>query len=163
MTEEKPLTRKEVLHMIAEKLHIVSAHTHASIAPAQVFQLQADATLSQNTPASGTKYEVLATTPNVRVASITVTTTSTTTATNLEAHVTIDGNSLVYATTNPTTTTVYHARHAAANPEATQQLNATQLRDRPYILEGRSVKVEAEATGGTVSNLTCRVKYYKIP
>jgi len=32
---------------------------------------------------------------------------------------------------------------------------------RSFLLEGRSVKVEAETTGGTVSNLSATVKYAK--
>jgi hypothetical protein len=34
---------------------------------------------------------------------------------------------------------------------------------RAFLIEGRSVKVEAQREGGTASNLSARVKYAKIP
>ena len=39
----------------------------------------------------------------------------------------------------------------------------TTLNVRPFLLEGYSVKIEAEITGGTVSNLTVRAKYATLP
>jgi len=120
---------------------------------------QQDATLSQANPVSGTQYEVLATTANVRIIDILVSVTWTVQPTPLEVHITIDGRTLTLLVANPTTGTPYSPSFLnIANEQG--GLSATLgLTTRPFFLEGRSVRITAETTGGTVSNLTCRVKY----
>ncbi|NVM23119.1 MAG: hypothetical protein HWN68_15215 [Desulfobacterales bacterium] len=129
---------------------------------AEVFKHQADATLDQTDPVSGTKYEVLATTKNVRIILIEAQCTWTVQPTPLEIHVTIDGQPLVFSKADPVSEDYYYATPYA--PVAGGSLNVVaEVRHRAFLLEGRSVKVEAEITGGTVSNLSARVKYAKIP
>jgi len=119
---------------------------------------QADATLNQANPGSGTQYAVLATTRNVRIISIAVVCTWTVQPTPLEVHLTIDGNTITHTFTDPVSATWYYTSMSAALAELLQPLSATSP-DRPFLYEGRSVAITAEITGGTVSNLSARVKY----
>jgi len=129
-----------------------------------VFQQQTDASLSQANPISGTKYEVLATTRNVRIIGITASVTWTVQPTPLEIHITIDGQAYTFTVTDPVSATKYYARFLSSQTITTQPLVTTDVEvTRSFLLEGRSVKVEAETTGGTVSNLSATVKYAKIP
>jgi len=123
---------------------------------------QADAVLNQAAPTSGTKYEVLATTKNVRIISIEVNCTWTAQPSPLEVHITIDGQTITYGIANPISATNYLANPNAEKAEDSQILNTSSYHDRrSFLIEGRSVKVEAEITGGTVSNLSARIKYAK--
>lgn len=123
-------------------------------------QQQADATLSQANPVSGTKYTVLDTVNNTRIIGISAQCTWTVQPTPLEIHVTIDGETVTFTVANPATATDYFAANSLANAETAQELAAAQPAV-PFLREGQSVKVEAEITGGTVSNLSARVKYAK--
>lgn len=142
------------------------AVTDPDIGPLTVFQQQADATLSQANPVSGTKYTVLDTTTNVRIISIAVRCTWTVQPSPLEIHITIDGQTITHAGTNPVSDDWLFIDFTNAElNEATQLLDSSnaELKRRAFAYEGRSVKVEAEITGGTVSNLSARVKYARIP
>ena len=111
---------------------------------------------------SGTKYEVLAETKNVRIIAIFVKCTWTVQPTPLEIHVTVDGQALIGAKTDPVSNDWY-------SPDRPTELGTgfavgvSSIIPQPFLLEGRNVKVEVEITGGTVSNLSARVKYAKIP
>ena len=126
---------------------------------------QADAALDQSPPISGTKYVVLDTTRDVRIISIMVKCTWTVQPTPIELHVTIDGHALLFSFANPVSNIFYIGYINPNYGELLQFLvgaNDANLPGRPpFILEGRSVKIEAETTGGTVSNLVARVKYAK--
>lgn len=124
---------------------------------------QADATLSQSNPVSGTKYTVLATSKNVRFYQATVKVTWTGQPTPLELHGTVDAQSLTWTQANPVSTTNYYVYgFNAGNAPTTQNLNTFNFVDpHTFILDGRSVKLEAETTGGTVTNLSSRVIYGK--
>jgi len=122
---------------------------------------QADATLSQDNPVSGTKYTVLDTTKNVRIIGIEIDCTWTVQPTPLEIHVTIDGIAMIFAQTNPVSATPYRALLNPAYAADNQFMTAATNLDVPFLIEGRSVKVEVETTGGTVSNLSAKVKYAK--
>jgi len=123
---------------------------------------QADATLSQANPTSGTKYTVLDTTKNVRIRGISVKVTWTVQPTPLEIHITIDGQTRTHTFTNPVTATNYICdEYDYSDPTALPMDITARLTQRDMLIEGRSVKVEAEITGGTVSNLSARVKYAK--
>ena len=125
-----------------------------------VFKLQTDASLSQATPTSGTKYTVLDTVKNVRIIGIVASVTWTGQPTPLEIHVTIDGQAYTFTVTDPVSATKYYARLLSGNAITAQPLVTTDVEvTRAFLLEGRSVKVEAETTGGTVSNLSATVKY----
>jgi len=122
---------------------------------------QADADINQANPISGTEYTVLETTRNVRILSITARVDWTVQPTPLEIHVTIDGQVLTFTQTDPVTATWYDARissNTAPTAEAMEAAN-TSIPGRAFLLEGRSVAITVETTGGTVSNLLARVKY----
>lgn len=124
---------------------------------------QADATLSQTNPVSGTKYTVLDTTKNVRVRSIAVKCTWSVQPTPLEIHITRDGQAIIHSIVNPVSNTWYECVIYSNYGELNQLLVAATSANRVIPLcEGRSVKVEAEITGGTVSDLSARMKYAKL-
>jgi len=126
-------------------------------------QQQADATLSQANPASGTKYTVLDTTPNARIIGISVSVTWTVQPTPLEIHVTIDGQTITYTIPNPVSAFKYLCANDVREPESSQPIidTANYMLMGAFLREGRSIKIEAETTGGTVSSLDARVKYAK--
>ena len=134
------------------------SHSH------KVFQHQPDAVLNQANPVSGTKYEVLAETKNVRIIGIVVVCTWTVQPTPLEIHVTIDGQAIKHSQTDPESAKFYYPTINRQSFEQGQVMDVgAQQSNIPFLYEGRSIKVEAEITGGTVSNLSARVKYAKIP
>ncbi len=120
---------------------------------------QADAVLTQDNPVSGTKYTVLAPTPNCRIIGAAVKVTWTVQPTPLEMHVTIDGVLHTFTFTDPVTATNYtplnwNAADVHGTLLATAMVTAVQ-----FMFEGRSIGIQVETTGGTVSNLYSRVKY----
>lgn len=129
----------------------------------RVFEQQADAFLNQANPVSGTKYEVLATNKRVRIIGIAVSSLWTVQPTPLEIHVTIDGIAYKWTQTDPVDGSWYMCPLDARFAETAQEMAAGAALSSAFVLEGRTVKVEAEITGGTVSNLTARVKWGKIP
>lgn len=121
-------------------------------------QLKADATLTQINPVSGTKYTVLATTANARIISACASVTWTVQPNPLQIHCTVDGQNQPEASqANPVSTTYYeiHNYPATANWAMSNSFTV----HRAFLIEGRSIKIEAETTGGTVSALNARVKY----
>ena len=126
-----------------------------------IFKHQDDATINQANPVSGTKYEVLAETKNVRIISIAVRCTWTVQPTPLEVWITVDGQTMRFYFPDPISDTWYKGYIADESVEGYLTVDyAAQY--RAFLLEGRSVKVEAEITGGTVSNLSARVKWAKM-
>jgi len=124
-------------------------------------QQQDDATLDQDSPVSGTKYSVLDTKGHkVRIKSICLTCTWTGQPTPLECHITIDGKSKTVTQADPVSGTPYYV---AINADAVNPVfGTTDLTPyQAFLCEARSIKIEAEITGGTVSNLSARVKYAK--
>lgn len=120
---------------------------------------QADAFLA-NAPVSGTKYTVLDTVRNARIISIAVWVTWSVQPAPLEIHLTIDGIALTCNFTSPVSNTVYTVQNVSSDAGfilANPVLDAY----RSFLLEARSIKVEAEITGGTVSAMSVRVKYAK--
>ena len=133
----------------------------------EVPKRQADAVLDQAAPVSGVKYVVLDTTKNVKVISVMIQVTWTVQPTPLELHVTVDGIPMIFKKTDPVSTSVYFPQ-ANPDPAPTAQFLVTTADAEPHytrytteLLSGRSVKIEAETTGGTVSNLSAKVKYAK--
>lgn len=123
-----------------------------------VFKQQPDATLNQDNPESGTKYEVLPTKKRCRIISIRVTCTWTVQPTPLECHITIDGQTILASQTDPVSGDAYIPNLSPTSNGATFD-TLDYSRSRAFMIEGRNVKVEVEITGGTVSNLSARVKY----
>lgn len=160
--KEKPLTRKEVVDIVVERMKAVSARTSHS--PAfQVFQMQNDATLTQASAVSGSFYEVLATTQNARIISIAALDDWSVDTTTLQVHITIDG--LTYTFTNdPNDNTWYSCNELDASlAPGAQVLSATLTDVYPFLLEGRNVRVQVESTGGTSDSLQARVRYAMNP
>jgi len=125
-------------------------------------QHQVDATLNQANPGDGTQYEVLATTRNVRIYAIEIRCTWTVQPTPLELHVIIDGVTMTFAFTDPVSNTAYAPRffdYRAAPADQALVGAAAETWSKAFLVEGRSVRITAEITGGTVSNLSARVKY----
>lgn len=131
-----------------------------------VWTRQVDAVLSQASPVSGTKYTVLATTKNVRIRSIVAQVTWSGQPNPLEVHLTIDGIPFTVTQTNPVSATPYAlAQSVAADFLAAAAgvfVTVYSAVNVPIQYEGKSVKVEVETTGGTVSLLECRVKYARM-
>ena len=123
--------------------------------------LQTDATISQANPVSGTKYEVLALTKNCRLIETIVVVTWTVQPTPLEVHITVDGILRSYSIANPVSASGYGVS-AIAYTASGGTLSATYTSTyKPFIVEGKTIKVEVETTGGTVSNISARVVYAK--
>ena len=123
-----------------------------------IWQLQDDKTLSQDNPDSGVPYLVMDTTPNVRVIGVAAICTWTAQPSPLELHLTIDGQPITHKVTDPADGMFYRGVIDEGRSPTTQLLVNT-VPEQAFLYECRSVKVEAEITGGTVSNLTARVKW----
>jgi len=123
---------------------------------------QADATVNQANPVSGTEYEILPTTRNVRIIGIAAWVTWTVQPTPLEVHITIDGQTLTFAKSDPVNGTRYNLELDPGLAENAGLLTIWSTETtRAFDFEGRSVRITVETTGGTVSNLSARVKYAK--
>ena len=125
----------------------------------------ADATLSQANPVSTTLYTVLDTTKNVRIILIEAHITwATTQPTLMDVVVTVDGQSVVFRIANPINATPYEANWIAETALAALVVTTNNhYRNRTFLLEGRSVKIEVRITWATTqpTPLVCRVKYAK--
>ena len=133
-----------------------------SLTKPDVFKHKPDAFLNQTDPVSGTKYgvaELGTAKKNVRIISICGCVLWTVQPTPLEIHVTIDGITYKWTQTDPTDGGFYMCPLDARFSETAQEMVAGASLSSAFVLEGRSVKVEAEITGGTVSNLNARVKW----
>lgn len=125
---------------------------------------QADAAYTKAAPTSGDKYTVLDTTKKVRIISIMVKVTWTVQPTPIEVHITIDGNAIIHTQANPVSAQPYVAALDPTQDLSTQHLAIVGAADLKtglpsFIYEGKTVKVEMETTGGTVSGLSGLVKY----
>jgi len=125
-------------------------------------ELQEGSYLSQ-APGSGTLYEwrdptnttPLGTQRNVRIIGIFVRCTWTVQPTPLEVHLTIDGVVHTASYTDPVSNTGYFVY---VDPSLTSgYAMSSGTGKEAFLVEGRAVKIEAEITGGTVSNLAMRV------
>jgi hypothetical protein len=133
---------------------------------------QADAVISQANPVSTTLYEVLPTTANVRITSIAASITWAVTQPNpLEVVVTIDGISMIFIQANPVSATSYFVALFPQYDASGQTMSTTHTTSGaastllvPFLLEGKSVKVEVRITWATTqpTPLVCRVKYAKL-
>lgn len=136
-------------------------------APAQTYQQQADAMLSQVNPVSATLYTVLATTRDVRIISLEAAVGFAAGAPDpLEIVLTIDGVTTIFPQALPGNGTPYFAYRTAAGVEAIQAMtndNDVSLRTTFPIL-GKSVKVQVRVTWAVnqPTPLVCRVKYCKL-
>lgn len=125
----------------------------------EIFVHQADAVLNQANPVSGTLYTVLDTTKNVRLIALVVKVTFSVQPTPLEVHITVDGQTLLFSQTDPSSATNYYLFVHPTAPGLT--ITGEELTRKPFVLEGRSMKIEVEITGGTVSNLYANAMHAK--
>lgn len=134
----------------------------------QAFQQQADAAISEDNPVSATSYTVLDTTKNVRIISISASVTWGVNQPILSVVVTIDGITTTFSFNAPVSLSNYFACPLVYGGEASQSLvlaaGTSADSSRAFLVEGRSIKVEANYVGGAgTTKLVCRVKYAKIP
>lgn len=127
---------------------------------------QPDAVLSQANPVSTTLYTVLATTRNVRIISMSdFITWAVTQPTPLDIIVTIDGQTIIFVRDNPVSGTPYSATWQEYSAEVVQTQGPANANtpNRSFLLEGRSVKVEARVTWAVTqpTPLVYRVKWAK--
>lgn len=127
---------------------------------AKVPELQANATLSQANPVSGTKYTVLTTSKNVRWLGYESHITWTVQPNPLEIHQTVDDIAKTGSVNNPVSGTSYYVT-IRSYTDAPVLSTTDMLPSAPFIFECRSLKIEAEITGGTVQSLTANVRYQK--
>lgn len=127
------------------------------------WQIQPDAVLDQANPVSTNTYSVLVATEDVRILSISASVTWTVQPSPLEAIVMVDGNTILHQQADPVSTTEYTPLITPATPENLQLMDTTGvISSRAFLYEGQSVAVQARTTGGTTSNLSCRVKWAKL-
>lgn len=121
---------------------------------------QADATLNQANPVSGTKYTVLDTILNVRILGINAEVTWTVQPSPLESHLTVDGIAYVASVSNPVSGTIYEVNFEPST-DFVLRVASTSRGMSSFLFESRSVKVEAETTGGTSDPLESKVIHAK--
>jgi hypothetical protein len=123
--------------------------------------------LNQANPVSGTPYPVLAATEDVMIISIVASVTWTVQPSPIETHVLLDGETITHTQPNPVSGIRYYAVIAPESDETTQGLDLFDDMNfnayhREYVHLGQSAAITAETTGGTVSNLSCRVKWARL-
>jgi len=129
----------------------------------EIVEIQDVATVTQTPPTSGTQYTVLDTTENVRIIGIAAKVIWTVQPTPLEVHGVFDGKPLLWDFDNPVSNTWYYTFMSPALLLNNQSLTATDpTTTRSFLLDGRSVKVSVETTGGTVQNLFGYVLFGKM-
>ena len=131
-------------------------------APQKLYVNQLDAFLEQVDPESGTRYVVLAPTPNVRLKSIAVSLMWTAQPALLQAYVTLSIKEIIFVRTDPPTGTPLMAQ-LLDNKAPSDQIFGTisHLYNRGFMLEDRLATVDVVVIGGAVSLLQCRVKWAK--
>jgi len=125
--------------------------------------MQARATITQVNPVSGTQYEVLPVTKNCRIIMAGSQCTWTGQPTPLQIWFIVDAVTIEGYKFNPATATNYYANSSYWDETSDRlALDAVSLTtSSPFILEGKSIQVLAEITGGTVSELKAWVRYAK--
>jgi len=126
-----------------------------------VFQHMPDATLNQADPVSGISYTVLDTVENARIIGIAIK-VAYTTVPNVECHINVDGNNLTASKYDMMNSTWYMVR--LSEPYENPVYSIGTHGSRAFLLEGRSISITVEFTGGSgVKDLSARVKYAVIP
>lgn len=130
-------------------------------APQRVFQHQTPKYLNQSNPVSGTFYEVLPTTRNVRLIGIGVLVAFSEVPSDIQVRLTMSKVTLLGIKTLPADGTYYFCHF---NPQGSMLYLDTvpYERERAFLLEDPSVRVQVVRTGGTVTLLRCRVLWSKL-
>ena len=123
------------------------------------YEHQDDVAINQANPISGTPYAVLPVTTFVRVIAAGSYCTWTVQPTPLQLHFVIDGAAISYSIVNPGSVVAYTPSHYATDPPLNQAMigEGAESFNRPFLLEGKSILITAEVTGGTVQNLVARI------
>ena len=142
--------------------------------PFAVPEHQDDSVTIVANPVSGTKYEwrtgatgagaALGNQSNVRIIGISARCSWTGAPDPLEVHVTIDGNALPASQVTPVNDATYPIYVNEGPFDSGLKFAAaasSSSANRAFMLEGRSVKIEVEVTGGVVTDLRMRVKWAK--
>jgi hypothetical protein len=123
---------------------------------------QVDAAISQANPVSAFLYPVLATTRNVRIISIEANVTWGGNQPQLWVDLTIDGQLISFGAGTPVSTQRHFAENTAGSVSTQQTLTTTDYIYRSFLIEGRSVKIDARYIGAAGTTLLeCRVKWAK--
>lgn len=134
---------------------------------------QLDSVTIISNPVSGLKYEwktgesgagaVLGSQKNVRIIDVSAQCTQSVNPDSIQVHITCDTKLNTYTKATPATNTMYASKTMPHLAATAQQLDvATNFAQyRAFLKEGRTIKVEAEVTGGTVTELKLRVKWGK--
>lgn len=121
---------------------------------------QDDSNIAQNNPVSGQYYTILDTTPFVRLIEFAAACVWTVQPTPVSIRITIDGQTIIHSRDNPVSGTNYLCHKYGGDGPLAQPLDSPQqAASRAFAYEGKSVKVEAKVTGGTVQTLYGRVKW----
>lgn len=129
------------------------------VADARFYVHQADVTLNQANPVSGTQYAVLPATTFVRIIAGYAVVTWTVQPSPLELHATLDGITIDHQFVNPVSLQPYNLEDYYASRVITAQYLAVAVRSRPFYYETTAGSVTAETTGGTVQNLSASIIY----
>lgn len=120
-----------------------------------------DIATSQANPVSTTIYTVLSETVNVKILGISAAITwATTQPTPLDVIVTVDDYPILFTVANPVSASLYNAFQDEGYANGALA-TTVRLGTRPYLLEGKKVKIEIRITWATTqpTPLTYRVKY----
>jgi len=128
-------------------------------AKAYVWEHQTPAEIDQAAPVSGDKYVILDTTRNVRIYGISVLVIWTVQPSPLQIHITVDGVAIAFNQTDPMSAARHFALNSLAPGGGALSNAAADAKRQSFLLDGHSIKVEAETTGGTVQNLLAFVDY----
>lgn len=124
---------------------------------------QDDLVLNQVNPTSGLEYVLLPPTLNVRIVSISCNVVWTVQPSPIECRMNVDGAIQNFQQANPVSARVYIPQILSfLAPGAMSMADSTVFdpsTNRPFLLEGRSIRIAFETTGGTVQNLEARIKY----
>ena len=127
-----------------------------------IFEYQTPATLDQSTPVQNTWYTLLDTTANVRLQDIAITIEDTNET--LQCQITIDGETLEAGSLAATHSTIYEAyiklNSIGRKEEVILIQNDLIPQYRPFLIEGKSVKIEVrKTTAAGTGDLSCIATY----
>lgn len=148
-----PGTTKSVMAYVKGILNLLATLT---------FQHQADALLSQAAPVQNTWYTVLDTVLNCRLIQFVYAVADT--SETIQTRITIDGNVLLAggAATAATVYTVCPSVSTTTGQELNILATSATIQCRPFLLEGRSIKIEVrKTTAAGTGTLTAKAVYAK--
>ena len=131
-------------------------------AEADVFKQQPDGWLIKAEPDDNTLYPVLEAKKNVRIIGAVVKCIWSVEPIAVELVMIVDGKTYVFIKNSPATDTWYGAIEIDVSDALDTQMDITVMTKQAFLVEGRLVMVDMRVLGGTVSNLSGRVKWGQI-